>query len=62
MNLSRRDHLIYLFGGLDHEYNVFVASVSNHPDQPSVKEIHSLLLRHDFRLERQHSANMLPSL
>ncbi|PON92661.1 hypothetical protein TorRG33x02_115210 [Trema orientale] len=52
--VSRNDHLIFLFGGLDKEYNSFVASVYNRPDQPSIEEIHSLLSSFDFRLEQQN--------
>ena len=48
---SRKDHLFYMFNGLDKEYNAFVASINNHPDLPSIEEIHSLFLSYDFRLK-----------
>ena len=57
--VSRNDHLIYLFGGLGHEYNAFVTSIVNRPDKPSVEEVHSLLLSYEFRLERQQAAGLV---
>ena len=53
--ISRKDYLIYFFGGLDKEYNPFVTSINNRPDQPSVEEIHSLLLSYEYRLEQQNA-------
>ena len=57
--VSCKDHLFYMFNGLDKEYNAFVASISNRPDLPSIEEIHSLFLSYDFRLEQQQT---VPSL
>ena len=52
--VSRKDYLIYFFGGLDKKYNPFVTSINNRPDQPSVEEIHSQLLSYEYRLEQQN--------
>ena len=49
-----KDHLIYLFSGLDREYNPFVTSIQNQFDQPIIKQIHSLLLIYDFHLKQQN--------
>lgn len=53
--VSWHGHLIYMPGGLDQEYNVFVTSINNRPDFPSIEEMHSLCLIYEFRLEQQHS-------
>ena len=53
--ISKKNHLIYLFNGLDGEYNPFVTSIQNQPDQPTIEQIHSLLFSYDFRLEQQNS-------
>ena len=52
--VSRKDNLFYMFNGLDKEYNVFVASINNHLDLPSIEKIHNPFLSYDFRLEQQH--------
>ena len=52
--VSKKDHLIYLFSGLDHEYNPFVTSIQNQSDQPTIEQIHSLLLSYDFHLKQQN--------
>ena len=49
-----KDYLIYLFSGLDREYNPFVTSIQNQFDQPIIEQIHSLLLIYDFRLKQQN--------
>ena len=46
-----KDHLIYLFSGLDREYNPSVISIQNRSNQPTIEQIHSLLSSYDFRLE-----------
>ena len=46
-----KDHLIYLFSGLDREYNPSVTSIQNRSNQPTIEQIHSLLSSYDFRLE-----------
>ena len=51
--VSWKDYLIYFFGGLAKEYNSFVTSINNRPDQLSVEEIHSQLLSYEYRLEQQ---------
>ena len=56
--VSEKNHLIYLFSGLDHEYNPFVTSIQNQFDQPIIKQIHSLLLIYDFHLEQQNSISL----
>ena len=48
-----------MFNGLDKKYNVFVASINNRLDLPSIEEIHSLFFSYDFRLEEQQ---VVPSL
>ncbi|KAJ9693228.1 hypothetical protein PVL29_012113 [Vitis rotundifolia] len=53
-----KDHLIYLFSGLDREYNPFVTSIQNRFDQPTIEQIHSLLLSYDFHLEQQNSVSL----
>ena len=57
--VSRKDHLFYMVNGLDKEYNLFVASINNRPNLPSIEEIHSLFLSYEFFLEQQHA---IPSL
>ena len=52
--IFKKNHLIYLFNGLDGEYNPFVTSIQNRPDQPTIEQIHSLLFSYDFRLEQQN--------
>ena len=52
--VSRNDHLIYMFNGLDYEYNPFVTAINARPDMPSIEEVHSLFLSYEFRLEQQH--------
>ena len=56
--VSEKDHLIYLFNGLDREYNSFVTSIQNRSDQPTIEQIRSLLLSYDFRLEQQNSVSL----
>ena len=53
-----KDHLIYLFNGLDREYNSFVTSIQIRSDQPTIDKIHSLLLSYDFRLEQQNFVSL----
>ena len=53
--LSRYDNLICMFNGLDYEYNPFVTSINALPDMPSIKEVHSLFLSYESRLEQQHA-------
>ena len=53
-----KSHLIYLFNGLDREYNSFVTSIQNRSNQPTIEQIHSLLLSYDFRLEQQNSVSL----
>lgn len=52
--VSHRNHLIYLFQGLDKEYNPFVASMHHRPDNPSVKKIPNQLLSYDFCQDQQY--------
>ena len=52
--ISEKDHLIYLFSGLDHKYNPFVTSIQNRFDQPTIEQIHNLLLSYDFCLEQKN--------
>ena len=52
--VSKKDHLIYLFSGLNHEYNPFVTSIQNQSDQPTIEQIHSLLFSYDFHLKQQN--------
>ena len=56
--VSEKDQLIYLFNGLYCEYNSFVTSIQNQSDQPTIEQIHSLLLSYDFRLEQQNSVSL----
>ena len=56
--VSEKGHLIYLFNGLDCEYNSFVTSIQIRSDQPTIDKIHSLLLSYDFRLEQQNSVSL----
>ena len=56
--IYEKDHLIYLFNGLDHENNPFVTSIQNRSDQPTIEKIHSLLFSYDFRLEQQNSVSL----
>ncbi|RVW51479.1 hypothetical protein CK203_083983 [Vitis vinifera] len=60
--VSYIDHLLYLFGGLDRAYNLFVTLIINRPDKPSIEEIHSLLLSYEFRLDSQNSDDQLSYL
>ena len=57
--VSYIDHLLYLFGGLDRAYNLFVTLIINRPDKPSIEEIHSLLLSYEFRLDSQNLDDQL---
>ena len=57
--VSRNDHLICMFNGLDYEYNSFVTSINNRPDRPSVEEVHNLFLVYESRLKRQHTPTPL---
>ncbi|PON47862.1 hypothetical protein TorRG33x02_321990 [Trema orientale] len=60
--VSCKDHLLYLFGGLDREYNAFVTSITKRPDNLPLEEIYSLLLSYEFRLESQNASAQLSSL
>ena len=53
-----KEHLIYLFNGLEREYNPFVTSIQNRSDQPTIEQIHSLLLSYYFRLKQQNSISL----
>ena len=53
-----KDHLIYLFSGLDREYNPSVTSIQNRSNQPTIEQIHSQLLSYDFRLLQQNSVSL----
>ena len=53
--VSRNDKLIYMFNGLDFEYNAFVTSMNDQFDLPSLEEIHSLFFSYEFRLKQQHT-------
>ncbi|KAI4310948.1 hypothetical protein MLD38_035890 [Melastoma candidum] len=48
-----RDHLWYLLEGLPAEYDPVVTAVYSRTDQPSIEEVHQLLLNFDLRLERR---------
>ena len=56
--ISEKDYLIYLFSGLDREYNPFVTSIQNRSNQPTIEQIHSQLLSYDFRLLQQNSVSL----
>ena len=56
--ISGKDYLIYLFSGLDREYNPFVTSIQNRSNQPTIEQIHSQLLSYDFRLLQQNSVSL----
>lgn len=60
--VSYSDQLQYFLNGLGVEYNAFVTSLHNRSDRPSMEEVHSLLLSHDARLDRQNSVAQLSSL
>ena len=45
-----KDQLIYLFQGLGAEYNPFVTSFNDISNQPTIEEVHSLLLSFDLIL------------
>ncbi|PON31886.1 hypothetical protein PanWU01x14_366110 [Parasponia andersonii] len=60
--VSHKDYLLYLFGGLDCEYNAFVTSITNRHDNPFLEKIYSLLLSYEFRLESQNASAQLSSL
>ena len=51
--VSYKDHLLYLFGGLGREYNSFVTFITSRANNPSIEEVHSLLLISEFRLDQQ---------
>ncbi|KAI4371715.1 hypothetical protein MLD38_010035 [Melastoma candidum] len=56
-----KDYIWYLLEGLPAEYDPVVTAVYSRPDQPSVEEIHQLLLNFDIRLEKRHvSESVLP--
>ncbi|EXB66235.1 hypothetical protein L484_003563 [Morus notabilis] len=57
--ISNADQLIYLFQGLGPKYNTFVIILEARPEQPSIEEVHSLLLTYDARLQRQNSSEQL---
>ncbi|KAK0591018.1 hypothetical protein LWI29_034531 [Acer saccharum] len=57
--LSYRDHLGYLLEGLGAEYNSFVTSIHNRTDQPSIENVHSLLMSYEYKLEKQNSIDQL---
>ncbi|KAL3819930.1 hypothetical protein ACJIZ3_005835 [Penstemon smallii] len=50
--LTRDDIISYIFTGLGHEYESFVASISARTDSVTLEEIHSLLLSTKARLSR----------
>ncbi|XP_062118762.1 uncharacterized protein LOC133832434 [Humulus lupulus] len=60
--VSPQDHLIYLLNGLGSDYNAFVTSIQARSMKPSIEEVHSLLLSHDARLDRQNADANLSSL
>ena len=45
-----KDQLIYLSQGLGAEYNPFVTSFNDISNQPTIEEVHSLLLSFDLIL------------
>ena len=51
--------MIYLFQGLGVEYNPFATSFNARSDQPTIEEVHSLLLSFNLILQRQNVVELL---
>lgn len=47
------------FHGLGSEHNAFVKSINSRPDEPTIEEVHSLLLSSDMRLQRLNSTDQI---
>ncbi|PON94440.1 hypothetical protein TorRG33x02_096870 [Trema orientale] len=48
--LSYRDKLTKTLEGLSEEYDMFVTSINNRSDRPSLEVVHSLLYAYEYRL------------
>lgn len=51
--ITYKDHLGYLLEGLLAEYDAFITVVYNRSDEPSIKDIQSLIINFDLRLEKR---------
>ncbi|KAK3188487.1 hypothetical protein Dsin_028048 [Dipteronia sinensis] len=49
----------FFLRGLEPEYDSFVTSITNRSDQPSLEEVHSLLMTHENQIEKRNSTNKL---
>ena len=48
--LSYRDKLTHILKGLLGEYDIFITSIHNRSDRPSLQEVHNLLNTYEYRL------------
>ena len=53
--VTKEDQILYILGGLGHEYNSFVVSITSRTNTPNLDDINSLLLANESRLEQQTS-------
>ena len=51
--LSYRDKPTRTLKGLPEEYDIFVTSIHNRSDRPSLQEVYSLLYTYEYRLSQQ---------
>lgn len=52
-----------MLDGLPAEYDVVVTTILSRPDQPTIEEVHNLLVSFDLRLEKRHvTERLLPQL
>lgn len=58
-NLCQTMIVFHPFHGLGSEYNAFVKSINSRPDEPTIEEVHSLLLSSDMRLQRLNSMDQI---
>ena len=53
--VKERDQILQILGGLGHEYNSIVASLTSRDEDLSLHSIHSILLTHEQRLQLRQS-------
>ena len=60
--IIERDQILQILGGLGHEYNSIVASLTSRDEDLSLHFVHSILLTHEQRLQLHQSlpSNLVP--
>ena len=53
--VTKEDQILYILGGLGHEYNSFVVSITSSTDALNLDDINNLLLAYESCLEQQTS-------